>query len=252
MIRILRQIHALFATMLHASTASILRAVSLIAALLMAPVGVGALYVAIVAFTNDRPRVEETMPTPLALTDFEKDGVVPGDKRWLELSDGVLLWNECSTEIEVWKFKNKKKELVVDRAIFVPLVSKKAYDIGQKSNDDLKQPIQVARVYVRFKPGVVGAELPLQQTNVDHRPRLRGIAATLKKEPDFLREGLAPKGSLKDPAKLLVVRYNESPPSSDNPLVASICLGITGVILFLPLVGWLVWMLFFRKRAKSA
>jgi hypothetical protein len=197
-----------------------LRILTLIGALFLALLGAASLFIAIVGFNDNLSREEEMAPTPLALSDFEKDGKFPADKRWLEFTDGVLLWSEVGIHTRVWKLKrgNKEFEFEFDRAVFVPLVSKKAFDIGQKSKDDLKQPIQVARVYVRFKPGVVGAELPLQETDVDHRPKLHGLVATLAKEPGFLREGMAPKGSLKDPAKLLVVRYNESrAPRSVSP-----------------------------------
>lgn len=211
-----------------------MRLLTLLGALVFALIGAGIVVLSVIGFTADRDREEEPAPTPLAVADFEQDGKAPADKRWLELGDGVLLWSEASVEVRVWKLKDGKKKMS-DHAVFVPLVSKKAFDIGQKSQDDLKQPIQVARVYVRFKPGVADTEAPRQETAVDHRLRLRGMADTMDKAPEFLREGLAPKGSLKDPAKLLVIRYDEDPSSKNAVLMAHVCMGVGGLVLMLPL-----------------
>lgn len=225
-----------------------LRVVTLFGSLLLAMIGGGILYLAVAGFLADRPQEEEPAPTPLSLAEFERDGKIP-EQSWLEVSDGVLLWSEASVEVRLWKLQDQKTKIARDQAVFVPLVSKQAFDVGQKWKDDLKQPIQVARVYVRFEPAAASAEAPRVETAVDQRTKVRGIAVRLDKEPAFLREGLAPKGSLKDPAKLLVIRYNEDPSSKNAVLFAHICMGSAGLVFLLPLFVWITWMVGRRRAA---
>jgi hypothetical protein len=104
---------------------------SLVGTLLLAFVGVLMILFAGCGFFTEVSREQESAPTPLALAEFEATGKVP-TQRWIEFTDGVLLWDH-GTEIVTTR-KDKAGKQVGDEkvnVVFVPLVSKKIVDAAK-------------------------------------------------------------------------------------------------------------------------
>jgi hypothetical protein len=105
------------------------------------------------------------------------------------------------------------------------------------------------RVFVRFNPKGSENQVLKEQGNPDLRPKLKGTVYTLDKEEKIAIDAMAPKGSLKEPSKMLIVQYNQEPAPLGVIICVGVCFVLVGLLFFLPFGFWLLRTL---RRAPAS
>ncbi len=205
----------------------------IVGTLILVLVGACIIGMDILGFVSEFSREAETAPTSLAVAEFEKTGKVP-TQRWLELTDGQLIWAE-KVDIVVTR-EDKKGKKIGDgtvRTTFVPLVSKGLIE-SWKNGPARDFPLHQIRIYVRYEPNAWEKLVLKEEGNPDIRAKLSGMVVTLDKEEKLVRDGLYSKGDRVDPKKVLIVRYGQTAPSTGVVICVGVFFLLVGLLFMVP------------------
>jgi hypothetical protein len=195
----------------------------------------------------------EKEPTTMTVAELEAKSEPP-KQQWLQLKDGCLVWSEAQSL--TLKKKDRKGNVTDEKVktVFVPLVSKAAFDEWQGKGG--RFPFGKVRVYVKMDGDEFDRNVP--QNDPSKIPELVekmktpgehiGLAGALSSEESAVVKGLTDLASGVTAKQILVLRRGERPPTRGESIFAGVCLSVFGLLLFVPLAVALVR----RKRGQPA
>jgi hypothetical protein len=194
----------------------------------------------------------EEAATKITAADLESKG--PGDKQWLEVTDGYLFWPRAVEAVNVDE-KTKKED---PTNFYVPLVSKAVLDrwlvealAHADDPDKAAYPYDDCRVVLKLSPAELKKAFPgsvLLDGKIPSPPFVQYTAAgrvrPYKDEAVGVREKLEGHTRNLKPDRMLVLEHGASPPTKG----AFACMAFFGLPFLIPLGILLIR----RRSAKGA
>jgi hypothetical protein len=195
----------------------------------------------------------QTEPKSVTMQELEAAASLP-DCNWLDCREGHLFWPGAKERIKYMKKDGvEQKSSTTTEAVYVPLLSKAAFDNWQslleRDGPEVFFPYNECRLLVKFNFKDLQVQFPevaealRSKKPVDYRSdpqqSIHGSVRRLDEEEAFVVEGMRKKTSGFNAKMILVLSQGNAPPdNSELNRILGLCICVFGVVLATPLGVW--------------